>query len=128
MQSTLRNNLFLQSLQHVKNSILGKNRLKGFNRKNVASRIDTDGLLQTKYKLISKMRNELFTKFTVHLLYDKDEDHELMKPYFKPPLVDPRSYLAHPPLNMYHSHHTLQTPPLRSFIRPYDFPNVFMFG
>ena len=118
----------LQSLQHAKNSILGKTRLKGFNRKHVASRIDTDGLLQTKYRLISKMKNELFTKFTVNLLYDKDEDKELMKPYFKRPLVDPRSYLAPPPFHMHHSHHTLQTTPLRSFIGPYDFPNVLMLG
>ena len=118
----------LQSLQHVKNSMLGKSRLKGFNRKNVALRIDTDGLLQTKYKLISKMKNELFTKFTVNLLYDKNEDLGLVKPYFKRPLVDPRSYLAHPPFYMHHSHQMLQTPPLRSFIGSYDFPNVFMLG
>ena len=116
----------LQSLQHVKNSILGKSRIKGFDRKSVASRINTDGLLQTKYKLISKTKNELFTKFTVNLLYDKDEDHELMKPYFKPPLVDPRSYLAHLPFNMHHLHPTVQTPPLRSFIGPYDLPNILM--
>ena len=118
----------LQSLQHAKNSILGKTRLKGFNRKHVASRIDTDGLLQTKYKLISKMKNELFTKFTVNLLYDKDEDKELMKPYFKRLLVDQRSSFAHPPFHMHHSHHMLQTTPLRSFIGPYAFPNVFMLG
>ena len=122
----MRNNLYLQSLQHEKNFILSKTRLNGFNRKHVASRIDKDGLLQTKYKLVSKMKNELFTTFTVNLLYDKDEDKELMKPYFKRPLVDPRSYLAHPTFHMHNSHHTLQTPPLRSFIWPYDFPNVFM--
>ena len=104
---------------------MGKSRLKGLNKKNVASRINTDGLLQTKYKLISKMKNELFTKFTVNLLYDKDEDHEPMKPYFQRPLVDPRSYLGHPSFHTHHSLYTFQTPPLRSFIGPYGFPNVF---
>ena len=73
----MRYTFLLQSLQHAQNSILGKNRFKGFNRKNVASRIDTDGLLQTKYKLVGRTEDELFTKFIVNPLYDKSEDQEL---------------------------------------------------
>ena len=81
----MRYNFLLQSLQHKQNSILNKNKNKGLDKKDMASRIDTDGLLQTKYKLVSKTENELFTRYTVNVLYDKDEDQGFKDPYFKDP-------------------------------------------
>ena len=139
----MRYDFLLQSLQHAQNTILGKNRLKGFKRKIVASRIDTDGLLQTKYKLVSKTRNELFTKFTVNVLYDKEDDQEFKEPNFKHPIAYPPytyAFGGYTPLasynslhsldllHMQHSNHPIHATPFRSIFGPYDFPNAYMLG
>ena len=122
---------------------MGKNRYKGLNKKIVASRIDTDGLLQTKYKLVSRTENELFTKFTVNVLYDTDEDQVSKEPYFKHPLEYPQytyAFGGYTPLASYNplqqldflhiqqSNHPIHTTPFRSIFGPKDFPYPNMLG
>ena len=116
---------------------MGKNRYKGLNKKIVASRIDTDGLLQTKYKVVSKTESELFTKLVVNLLYDKDEDQEFKEPDFKHPLAYPPytyAYGGYTPLASYnslhiqHSNHPIHTTPFSSIFGPRDFPYPNMLG
>ena len=122
---------------------MAKNRYKSLNKKIVASRIDTDGVLQTDYKLVSKTKNELFTKFTVNVLYDTDEDQEFKEPYFKHPFAYPpytyafggytslASYNSLQQLDLIHmqnSNHPIHTTPVRSIVGPYDFPHPNMLG